>query len=189
MTGWKLARCQSHWTRSNDRNKNSKYWPDRINNIFEQSTIWRNHPTKTHAIKIVHVPWLFQIAINYQKYLFVFFSLNFFFPTQKWKDIKNNGTTWKLVSMPFKWVPMLWGFNGVVKLPQDYRTHWESTGSSYGQYYWLLIIIWQHIGTIIKTHWYSTGSPEEHHENWHQNTCNTHWLIPEGIFKFLEKNP
>jgi hypothetical protein len=30
--------------------------------------------------------------------------------TQKWKDFKNNGTTWKLVSIPFKWVPMLWGF-------------------------------------------------------------------------------
>jgi hypothetical protein len=30
---------------------------------------------------------------------------------QKWKDFNNNGTTWKLVSIPFKWVPMLWGFN------------------------------------------------------------------------------
>jgi hypothetical protein len=32
----------------------------------------------------------------------------------KWKDFKNNSTTWKLVSIPFKWVPMLWGFNRVV---------------------------------------------------------------------------
>jgi hypothetical protein len=32
--------------------------------------------------------------------------------TQKWKDFNN-----KLVSIPFKWVPMLWGFNGVIKLP------------------------------------------------------------------------
>jgi hypothetical protein len=30
------------------------------------------------------------------------------------KDIKN---IWKLVSIPFKWVPMLWVFNRVVKLP------------------------------------------------------------------------
>jgi hypothetical protein len=37
--------------------------------------------------------------------------------TQKWKDLKNNGTTWKLVSMPFKWVPMLWGFIRAIKLP------------------------------------------------------------------------
>jgi hypothetical protein len=37
--------------------------------------------------------------------------------TQKWKDFKNNCTTWKLVSIPFKWVPMLWGFNRVAKLP------------------------------------------------------------------------
>jgi hypothetical protein len=37
--------------------------------------------------------------------------------TQKWKDFKNNGATWKLVSILFKWVPMLWGFNRVVKLP------------------------------------------------------------------------
>jgi hypothetical protein len=35
----------------------------------------------------------------------------------KWKDFKNNGTKRKLVSIPFKWVPMLWGFNRVVKLP------------------------------------------------------------------------
>jgi hypothetical protein len=32
-----------------------------------------------------------------------------------WKDFKNNGTTWKLVCIPLKWVPMLWGFNSVVK--------------------------------------------------------------------------
>jgi hypothetical protein len=36
--------------------------------------------------------------------------------TQKWKDFKNNGTTWKLVSIAFKWVPMLCGFNSL-KLP------------------------------------------------------------------------
>jgi hypothetical protein len=30
---------------------------------------------------------------------------------------RGNGTTWKLVSIPFKWVPMLWIFNRVVKLP------------------------------------------------------------------------
>jgi hypothetical protein len=29
--------------------------------------------------------------------------------TQKWKDIENNGTTWKLVSIPFKWVPICCG--------------------------------------------------------------------------------
>jgi hypothetical protein len=37
--------------------------------------------------------------------------------TWRWKDFKNNYTTWKLVSIPFKWVPMSWGFNRVVKLP------------------------------------------------------------------------
>jgi hypothetical protein len=26
--------------------------------------------------------------------------------SQMCKDLKNNGTTWKLVSIPFKWVPM-----------------------------------------------------------------------------------
>jgi hypothetical protein len=34
---------------------------------------------------------------------------------QKWMDFKNNGTTGKLLSIPFKWVPMLWGFNRVIK--------------------------------------------------------------------------
>jgi hypothetical protein len=56
--------------------------------------------------------------------------------TQKWKDFKNNGTTWKLVSIPFKWVLMLWGFNRVVKstkwiLSVRWRGGWDDSCRPY----------------------------------------------------------
>jgi hypothetical protein len=35
----------------------------------------------------------------------------------KVEGFQKYGITWNLNSIPFKWVPMLWGFNGVVKLP------------------------------------------------------------------------